>query len=312
MPPPQPLPPPPPPKQKLPLLAQPRYSRNFDPWNAISTGHQRAEADGPPGWRESRNIKMNTQFRADHSGGRRISDTVSAGSDDFDERLGMLVPKELRARSAKSVADMLRNPGSMRAVSASASASGSTPASCPPPEKGLKSEGRAGFGMMTEETLSLERKARDEARAEARANQAEQRKIFDGLVIYVNGSTHPLVSDHKLKHLLSEHGARMSLHLGRRQVTHVILGKPSGASGGAGGGLAGGKLEKEIRRVGGYGIKFVGVEWALESIKAGKRLPEARFANLKIAARGQQSVLLGASSKAAGSTQHPAAGIPGG
>ena len=29
----------------------------------------------------------------------------------------------------------------------------------------------------------------------------------------------------------------------------------------------------------------------LESIKAGKRLPEARFANLKIAAKGQQSVL---------------------
>jgi len=29
----------------------------------------------------------------------------------------------------------------------------------------------------------------------------------------------------------------------------------------------------------------------LESLKAGKRLPEARFANLKVAARGQLSVL---------------------
>jgi hypothetical protein len=48
----------------------------------------------------------------------------------------------------------------------------------------------------------------------------------------------------------------------------------------------------------------------LESIKAGKRLPEARFANLKIAARGQQSVL-GAFSKADGSTQQPAVGPPG-
>jgi hypothetical protein len=28
----------------------------------------------------------------------------------------------------------------------------------------------------------------------------------------------------------------------------------------------------------------------MESIKAGKRLPEARFANLKVASRGQQSV----------------------
>jgi hypothetical protein len=49
----------------------------------------------------------------------------------------------------------------------------------------------------------------------------------------------------------------------------------------------------------------------LESIKAGKRLPEARFANLKIAARRQQSVL-GAFSKADGSTQQPAADTPGG
>jgi hypothetical protein len=37
----------------------------------------------------------------------------------------------------------------------------------------------------------------------------------------------------------------------------------------------------------------------LESVKAGIRLPEARFANLKIAARRQQSVL-GAFSKAEG------------
>jgi hypothetical protein len=48
----------------------------------------------------------------------------------------------------------------------------------------------------------------------------------------------------------------------------------------------------------------------LESINAGKRLPEARFANLKIAARSQQSVL-GAFSKADGSTQQPAANTPG-
>lgn len=48
----------------------------------------------------------------------------------------------------------------------------------------------------------------------------------------------------------------------------------------------------------------------LESIKTGKRLPEARFANLKIAARGQHSVL-GAFSKADGSMQQPAVAKPG-
>lgn len=81
-------------------------------------------------------------------------------------------------------------------------------------------------------------------------------------MVFVNGSTYPLVSDHRLKQLLAENGARLSIHLGRRQVTHVILGRPNGSKGdGAGGGLAGGKIEKEIRRVGGCGVKYVGAEW---------------------------------------------------
>jgi hypothetical protein len=99
-----------------------------------------------------------------------------------------------------------------------------------------------------------------------------QRRIFDGVVAYVNGSTFPLVSDHRLKKILSENGGNMSLHLGRRKVTHVILGRPAGGGSaaataaarggrGAGGGLAGGKIEKEIKRIGGCGVKFVGVEW---------------------------------------------------
>lgn len=94
-----------------------------------------------------------------------------------------------------------------------------------------------------------------------------ERGIFDGLVIYINGSTHPLISDHKLKRILAENGAKMSLHLGRRQVTHVILGRPnsSGVSIGAGGGLAAGKIQKEIKTVRGCGIKYVGVEWFVQS-----------------------------------------------
>jgi hypothetical protein len=211
---------------------------------------------------------MNSQFRAGSSGGQRISDTVGVGSADFDERLGMLVPKEVRARAMNSVADMLRNPGSMRAASRPLASSLSASASRTgvPPGK-VETEGGSGGtgnlpgGTTAEERLALSRKAEDEAREEEKAKRAQERRFFDGVVVYVNGSNHPLVSDHKLKHLLSEHGARMSLHLGRRQVTHVILGKPSRPSGGAGGGLAGGKLEKEIRRVGGCGIKFVGVEW---------------------------------------------------
>jgi len=115
--------------------------------------------------------------------------------------------------------------------------------------------------------------------------------IFRNLCIYVNGSTMPLISDHKLKHLLAKHGATLSIALGRRSVTHVIVGNTV-SNGGAGGGLAGSKIQKEITRVRGKGIKFVTAEWAVESIKAGKKLNEAQFSNTKLVApSGQKSVL---------------------
>ncbi|KXJ91046.1 hypothetical protein Micbo1qcDRAFT_163776, partial [Microdochium bolleyi] len=147
--------------------------------------------------------------------------------------------------------------------------------------------------------LAAARRLEDEALDTRRTEAGGPLPLFAGVVVYVNGSTHPHVSDHKLKQLLAEHGGRMSMHLGRRKVTHVILGRPSASSlssgggnagGGAGGGLAGGKLQREIQKVGGCAVKYVGVEWVLESIKAGKRLPEARFGNLKVAASRQQSV----------------------
>ncbi|MCJ1406007.1 hypothetical protein MMC19_000072 [Ptychographa xylographoides] len=113
-----------------------------------------------------------------------------------------------------------------------------------------------------------------------------KRPIFASLTIYINGSTAPLISDHKLKYLLVEHGANISIALGRRTVTHVILGRPNAKNSrdkGAGGGLAASKIQKEIRRVGGKGVKFVNVDWVLESIKVGKRLPEAGFVGCEAA-----------------------------
>ncbi|KAK3370291.1 hypothetical protein B0H63DRAFT_313490 [Podospora didyma] len=263
----------------LPSPAEPQYhGAAFDPWNSVSTGHQRAETREPQGWHESRNLKLHGQFRGGHAGGERLADTAGEGAEDFDEKHRVFIPKEVRARAANSVADMLRKPGTMT-VGLPLSSTG-TLRSCSPEKEAALSHHHDDSGRSKVEA------------GEVKVEEEQQcRGIFDGLVIYVNGSTHPLISDHKLKRLLAEHGAHTSIHLGRRQVTHVILGKPSGPSGGAGGGLAGGKLEKEIRRVGGNGIKYVSVEWVLESVKAGKRLPEARFANLKIAARGQQSVL---------------------
>ena len=102
------------------------------------------------------------------------------------------------------------------------------------------------------------------------AHQQQQQhtgsQILAGTTIYVNGSTMPLISDHKLKHLLVAHGAKLSLALARKPVTHVIIGRPAVSSGtgsagkGAGGGLAATKLQKEIDKCG-RGTKVVGVEW---------------------------------------------------
>lgn len=201
----------------------------------------------PTGWRESRARKLQNQFCAGPTGGNRISDSVGLGAEDFDEKRGILIPKEVRACALNSVADMLRNPGTMT----TASQTSSLPGTCLPEDGGLQK----GSIRLVEEEETRGQGTKDEG------SSGNNRKIFDGLNIYVNGSTYPLISDHKLKQVLAENGARMSIHLGRRQVTHVILGKPTGRNTGAGGGLAGGKLEKEIRRVGGCGVKYVGVEW---------------------------------------------------
>ncbi|CAD6448851.1 83eb6286-febd-4979-aea5-cad02acdcf12 [Sclerotinia trifoliorum] len=240
--------------------AKPVFGARFDAWNSSATGHQRAENKlaGSTGWRESRATKLRHQFKSGGTGDKRISDRVGAGSEDWDEKAKALIPKEVKARARQSVSDML--------------------------------VGKPGLPMSAEERLMEKRRLEDETKVEEEDLAQKSRGIFDELVIYINGSTYPMVSDHKLKHLLAENGARMSMHLGRRQVTHIILGKPSHVGSGAGGGLAGGKLEKEIRRIGGCGVKYVGVEWVLESIKAGKRLPETRFSNLKVAPKSQQSV----------------------
>jgi hypothetical protein len=155
-------------------------------------------------------------------------------------------------RSGASVVDMLRN-GSNNPADPAPSLS-TTVAQAEPP---------GAEELTLEEKLTVRRKAEDDDLVAQREQESARRKIFDGLVVYVNGSTYPSISDHRLKHVLAENGARTSLHLSRRLVTHVVLGKPvtAGTSGGAGGGLAGGKLEKEIRRLRGCGVKFVSVDW---------------------------------------------------
>ncbi|ORY57305.1 uncharacterized protein BCR38DRAFT_461432 [Pseudomassariella vexata] len=287
MPPPNPLSPKrPPPSAQYPIkAAEPRHGASFDPWNLSSTGHQRAEnrLGASTEWRESRTAKLQSQFRGGASGGQaRISDSIGTGAKDWDPKVKALVTPEVRARARSSVLDMLAKPGTMKASLA---------------EFGGGAAGKEGSNLelgerLTEEEKFARRRKVEDERSERKTEEkgVERRKMLEGVMVYVNGSTHPLISDHKLKQLLAENGARMSIRLGRRQVTHVILGRPASGGTGAGGGLAGAKLQREIQKVGGCGVKYVGVEWILESIKAGKRLPEARFSNLKLAAKGQKSV----------------------
>lgn len=222
------------PPPRLPLLPpgalQPRHSKVFDPWNSSASGHQRADGKGAGvPWREWRNTKLSVQY-----GGKAAKGPASGG--------GVPADGEGEGKGGVSVVDMLVRPGAMKGAMALSGDDGAV-------------ENKR---VMGEEGTMKKRREEDEERE--RERQAP-RGIFDGLVVYVNGSTHPLISDHKLKQVLSENGARISLHLGRRRVTHVILGRPGTVGRGAGGGLAGGKLEREVKRVGGCGIKYVGVEW---------------------------------------------------
>lgn len=145
----------------------------------------------------------------------------------------------------------------------------------PPPTRAEHDGRRTGFSQ-------------DDNDADISNTEAPPPQIFRHLTMYLNGSTAPLVSDHRLKQLFSQHGGNTSVMLGRRTTTHVVIGEDCG------GGLAGTKIQKEVSTVGGKGIKFVTAQWVLDSVEKGIRLSEARYApkNLKgrVGGAGQGSV----------------------
>jgi hypothetical protein len=92
-------------------------------------------------------------------------------------------------------------------------------------------------------------------------NNPSSSKLFTGTTIYINGSTLPQISDHRLKALLAAHGATIAIGMARKTVSHIIIGQPGTTGQGAGGGLAAGKLQREIDRGGWKGVRIVGVDW---------------------------------------------------
>ena len=221
------------------LQPQPQNHTVFDPWNSTSTGHQRADASSSNNtqWRQVRTEKLAHQFSQDNSTnstGKCSSRASTATATATDIRSYLGIGKLKRKRSLVDI-DTDANAGQ--------NAKQTRPT---PPDHDTKDYAGHGRQMPT--------------------------KIFAGTSIYINGSTAPTISDHRLKHLLVSHGAALSLGLARKTVTHVIVGRPSSPTplattigsmaggAGAGGGLAAGKLQREIERSGRQ-VKVVCVEW---------------------------------------------------
>lgn len=296
-----------------PVSAKPSR-RFFDPWNSSSTGHQKADnrLAGSTSWRESRSLKLSNQFGGGASGGTRLADTVGAGSEDFgkDGRLenGSWAKGApgLRSRGQISVVEAFRvkKTGVKDTATEKAKArilvEGTTEQELDLLDIPSAQQLREDSSQEQEQASSYEDKLlRDNSSPDEQASETRQDddtesvttskppQIFAGTCIYINGSTFPTISDHKLKHLLVSHGARLSIHLGRRSVSHVILGRANGSAiPSAGGGLSASKMQKEIAKIGGKNVKFVTAEWVMESVANGKRAPEQRFEAVRLALKG--------------------------
>ncbi|KAK5065384.1 hypothetical protein LTR84_001222 [Exophiala bonariae] len=265
----------------------------FDPFNSSSTGHQRAEntLSGSTSWRDSRTYKLSHQLRdrSGRGGDAHLSDLVGAGSVNYrkDGRKGNGDWEKgapgLRESGWQDIRGLMAGSRKRCAESKDEDMGQS---------KKLKqdSEGNKPSKDSTTNTITAtEEKISPESCPDQLVTTTKQPpQIFRGLTMYLNGSTAPLVSDHKIKQLFVQHGGNSSFALGRKTVTHVIIGSTCG------GGLAATKINKEINTVRGKGIKYVTAQWVLSSIEQGIRQPEARYVpgnlNTKIAGNGQRSV----------------------
>ena len=229
----------PPRRTPHPAAAEP-IRKVFDPWNSSATGHQRADnrLAGSTSWRASRTMKLAHQYNAGAEGGKRVFDSVGAGSQNFGK-------------------DGRKENGGWEEGAPGLREKGWQDVRC------LLAGKEEAFTKREEAEIGPKRKRAEDDESGEQRKPERPKQIFRDLCIYINGSTAPVVGDHRLKYLLAENGASVSIGLGRRSVTHVILGTPNGSAAGrgAGGGLAASKIEKEIKRVGGCGIKYVGVEW---------------------------------------------------
>ena len=282
-----------PPLQQPPLPKAPQPTRVFfDPFNSSSRGHQYAEnrLAGSTSWRDSRKYKLGHQFKDRTGGGgqKHLSDLVGAGSEHFENgrkgnRDWEVGTPGLREKGCQDIRGLLGTSGKR------AREDGGNDAA----EKRRRTDSEPARSEDQDEQATCAADAAYVATSTTAIHTEEETKelpqIFRGLTMYLNGSTMPLVSDHRLKHLWVQHGGNASIALGRRTVTHVILGEK-----GTGGGLAATKIQKENTTVRGKGVKYVSVQWVLDSIDKGIRQPESRYVAAgvkdKLGGSGQPSV----------------------
>jgi hypothetical protein len=293
----------------------------FDPFNSSATGHQRAEnrLGGSTSWRDSRSLKLREQFVSGVGGGKRVSDTVGAGSLDFGQdgrtesggwvdgakglRTGGQTSLWESMKLEKDVDRLAEKVKTGKAKDATSVVNAFTPFKKPDGsfrETSWTSHESSPSHLLSpwDTTESSQAVQEDDVQAEehveqdaaTRSESQSYPQIFAGLTFYINGSTAPHISDHKLKHLLSLHGGNLSIALGRRSVTHIIIGKPGSHGEGCGGGLAGTKIQTEIARQRGKSLHFVTAEWVVQSAKAGERLAESRFEGIKLAPKGVSGI----------------------
>ena len=284
----------------------------FDPYNSSSTGHQTAKSllSGSTRWRDSRTHKLQHQLRGNTSRGatQHLSDLVGSGSENFRRRGNEDWEKGapgLREDGWRDIREMIQGTkmrSSARDIpteSVTKQAVGLKDGSYQVTGEGLQGKLSTNKASISTGTYNPKLKKTKDLPSSTTATTPEEPDylapstscsphesrplIFHGLNIYINGSTLPHISDHKLKHLLVQHGANVSIALGRRTVTHVILGDK--------GLLAAGKIQKEVAKTRGKSVKFVGVQWVLDSMERGKRQPERRYEVVRLAMKGQRSVV---------------------
>ncbi|KAJ9612600.1 hypothetical protein H2200_004197 [Cladophialophora chaetospira] len=278
----------------------------FDPFNSSSTGHQRAEnrLSGSTSWRDSRTYKLAHQFKdsSGRGGNQHLSDLVGAGSENFgkdgrkDNGDWEVGAPGLRENGWQDIRDLMS--GNRKRTSDAVEGDDSNAKRPKSRDERVQSEQDDANKPKPEDPTqsSSKPKMSDEHLAsqidDTPQSQMAPPQVFRNLVMYLNGSTAPLISDHKLKHIFAQHGGNTSIALGRRTVTHVILGNDLAG----GGGLASRKIQKEVDLVRGLGkgVKYVTAQWVIDSVEKGIRQLESRYVPKGVEGRlggsGQASV----------------------